>query len=245
MDDHQLASHLAAHAGRALLDLRSRADAEGLHHWALRDRGDRLGHDLLVELLAEHRPDDAVLSEEGTDDRTRLDSPRTWIIDPLDGTHDYPFPDSVEWAVHVGLVEGTQAVAGAVACPSMGRLFGTQLSPYPQPTERDDLVVVSSRSSTWAAAEVADTLGAKLATCGSAGVKASLVIGGEADVYVHGSGLYEWDACAPAVVAEAAGLVVAQLDGSPLEYNKPHPVVRGLVIARPELADAVFGTLQA
>ncbi len=243
MNDHELAGYLADLAGQALLRLRDDALAEGANSWDLRNRGDMLGHRLLVEALAEHRSDDAVLSEEGADDRTRLDAARTWIVDPLDGTQDYPFAESNEWAVHVALVEQGQPSAAAVSVPCMHRLFGTDLSPVPARAQRSVPMVISSRSNTYLAGDVADALGARLTACGSAGVKAMLVVGGEADVYVHASGLYEWDVCAPAAVAEAAGMVVSDLDGDPIEYNKAHPVVRGLVISRPEYAERVGAAL--
>jgi 3'(2'), 5'-bisphosphate nucleotidase len=243
MNDHELAGYLADHAGQALLALRDDALAEGANPWDLRHRGDMLGHNLLVDALAEHRPTDAVLSEEGADDRSRLDAARTWIVDPLDGTQDYPFAGSSEWAVHVALVEGGQPTAGAVSVPCMHRLYGTDLSPVPERGTRSVPMIVSSRSNTYFAADVADALGGRLTACGSAGVKAMLVVGGDADVYVHASGLYEWDVCAPAAVAAAAGMTVRDLDGDEIDYNKSHPVVRGLVIARPEYADVVAATL--
>ena len=62
-------------------------------------------------------------------------------------------------------------------------------------------------------------------------------------MYVHASGLYEWDVCAPAAVAAAAGMTVRSLEGEEIEYNKSHPVVRGLVISRPEFASAVGDVL--
>ncbi len=243
MNDHELAGHLASMAGRALDDLRRDALAGGMNPWDLRYRGDMLGHTLLVDALEEHRPDDAVLSEEGADDRSRLDARRTWIVDPLDGTQDYPYLDTAEWAVHVALVEAGAPAAGAVSVPGMARLFGTDLSPVPPRGERSRPVVVSGRSSTYLAADVAHALGAQLMACGSAGVKAMLVVGGEADVYVHASGLYEWDVCAPAAVAAAAGMVVRDLDGAEIVYNKSHPVVRGFVVSRPEFHDTVATTL--
>lgn len=244
MNDHALAGHLAHKAGQALARLQQEALAAGMNAWDLRDRGDQLAHDLLVEDLGQHRPRDMVLSEEGADDRARLDAERTWIIDPLDGTQDYPYEGSAEWAVHVALVEAGLATAAAVAVPGMRRLFGTDLEPVPQPPERTSPIVVSSRSNTYFAADVADALDARLTACGSAGVKAMLVVGGEADVYVHASGLYEWDVCAPAAVAAAAGMVVRDLEGDPIVYNKTHPVVRGLVISRPVYADQVAATLR-
>jgi len=67
---------------------------------------------------------------------------------------------------------------------------------------------------------------------------------GDADVYIHGSGLYEWDACAPVAVSRDAGLSAFQLDGSEFEFNKQTPVVRGLVIARPEYSQKVREALK-
>ncbi len=243
MNDHELAGHLASRTGQALLELRERALADGLDAWALRDQGDLLGHQLLHEELSQHRPADALLSEEGADDRSRLDADRTWIVDPLDGSHDYPYGGSAEWAVHVALVEQGRPSAAAVAVPGMHRLFGTQVRPLPATPARDVPVVVSSRSNTMFAADVARALEGRLTACGSSGVKAMLVVGGEADVYVHASGLYEWDVCAPAAVAQAAGLIVRDLEGAEIRYNKAHPVVRGLVVVRPAHAGPVGETL--
>ena len=90
---------------------------------------------------------------------------------------------------------------------------------------------------------MADELGGKVTACGSSGVKAMLVVNGAVDVYVHGSGLYEWDVCAPAAVAAAAGLVVTDIHGHEIEYNKSRPIVEGLVISRPEFAETTRATL--
>lgn len=241
-DDHRLAAALAAHAGHALVELR---DTEGRHldPWSLRDAGDLRAHDLIVEQLERHRPFDTVLSEEGVEDRRRLEAERTWIVDPLDGTHDYPYGDSIEWAVHIALVEKGSPVAGAVAVPGLGEVFATDSGPAPAAQDRPEPLVISGRSNAYLAARVADAVGGRVTACGSSGVKAMLVVSGAVDVYVHGSGLFEWDVCAPAAVARAAGLVVTDISGREIEYNKPDPIVRGLVISRPEFADLARATL--
>jgi 3'(2'), 5'-bisphosphate nucleotidase len=66
---------------------------------------------------------------------------------------------------------------------------------------------------------------------------------GEADVYVHSGGQYEWDNCAPVAVAAQVGLHTSRLDGSPLTYNHADPYLPDLVICRAELAEAVLSTL--
>ncbi|MEZ5267536.1 MAG: inositol monophosphatase family protein [Microthrixaceae bacterium] len=53
---------------------------------------------------------------------------------------------------------------------------------------------------------VASALGAELIEMGSAGAKAMSILRGEADIYAHSGGQYEWDSCAPVGVATAAGL---------------------------------------
>jgi 3'(2'), 5'-bisphosphate nucleotidase len=79
-----------------------------------------------------------------------------------------------------------------------------------------------------------------LVEMGSAGAKVAAVVQGLADVYVHAGGQYEWDSAAPVAVARAAGLHTSRLDGSPLEYNRPDPLLPDLVVCRPEYADAVL-----
>jgi 3'(2'), 5'-bisphosphate nucleotidase len=59
---------------------------------------------------------------------------------------------------------------------------------------------------------------------------------GEADIYLHAGGQYEWDSCAPVAVALAAGLHVSRIDGSPCRYNQENPYMPDLLICRPEFA---------
>src|ERR1700691_6080688 len=124
-DDHELAHDLAERAGRLLLDLR----AQGGDPTALKDAGDRTSHEFLLAELAKARPADAVLSEEGIDDKARLTADRVWIIDPLDGTREFGEQGRTDWAVHVALWErGGEAgelTAGAVALPAQGITLST------------------------------------------------------------------------------------------------------------------------
>lgn len=224
--------------------LRARLVAEGAPAAVLRAEGDRQAHELLATELAAARPSDAVLSEEGADDGARLDAERVWVVDPLDGTREYSEPGRTDWAVHVALVVGERPVAGAVALPALGPTLSTA-DPPPLPAARTGpprLVVSRSRPPAQADT-VAAALGAAVVPLGSAGAKSMAVVRGEADVYVHAGGQYEWDSCAPAAVASAAGCAVSRLDGSPLRYNQPDPYLPDLVICRPELAATVLAAL--
>ncbi len=245
MEDHELAARLAYDVGVALISLRAESLNEGLSMWELEMMGDQIAHELIVERIGEVRPGDIVLSEEGADDRRRLTADRVWIVDPLDGTADFGTPSGDNFAVHVALVVDRQPVAAAVSVPARSMLYGTQMSPLPRPPRREQPLVITGRSQARTGAMVARAIGGQVVVAGSAGLKATAVVGGQADVYVHRSGLWEWDACAPAAVARAAGLHVSGADGSHLVYNQARPIVPGLVISRPAYARDVLAALGA
>ena len=144
-----LATWLATVAGERLLEVRG----EGLEGRELKDAGDAAAHELLMALLAEHRPGDAVLSEEGKDDKARLEAARVWIVDPLDGTREFSEPPRDDWAVHVALWEDGDLVAGAVAQPALGETFNTGHPPVvpPQhaPTGRGSRSPAPARRPSW------------------------------------------------------------------------------------------------
>jgi len=242
-DDHVLASWLATVAGERLLEVRG----EGLEGKELKDAGDVAAHELLMELIAEHRPDDAVLSEEAletaADKGARLKADRVWIVDPLDGTREFSEPPRDDWAVHVALWsrEAGDLIAGAVAQPALGETFNTGTPPVvpPRTSERPRIAVSRTRPPAFVQA-LAEEIGAELVPMGSAGVKVISVTRDITDAYVHAGGQYEWDSAAPVAVARAAGLFTSRIDGSPLEYNQDDVSLPDLVVCRPELADQIL-----
>lgn len=243
-DDHALAHRLATEAGQLLVDLRAQMHADGAEGRELKDAGDLAAHNHLMTALGEHRPDDAVLSEEGKDDKARLTADRIWIIDPLDGTREFGEPPRDDWAVHVALVIEGQPVAGAVALPAQGITLSThQPLDDPGPTG-DPLRFVASRTRPGPSADLlVEKLGAAMIPMGSAGAKTMAVVQGRADIYAHTGGQYEWDSCAPVAVANAAGLHTSRIDGSPLVYNNDDVYLPDLLVCRRELADQVLTAL--
>ncbi len=244
-DDHQLAAELATATGRLLVELRASLLDGGAEPAELKDEGDRRAHELLASGLAGARPGDAVLSEEGADDRARLDADRVWIVDPLDGTREFGEPPRTDWAVHVALWERVELTAGAVALPALELTLGTgSAAPLP-PAHGGPPRVIASRTRPGPAADIlVEALGGELVHMGSAGAKSMAVVRGEADIYAHTGGQYEWDSAAPVAVATAAGFHASRLDGSPLVYNRPDPYLPDLLICRPELAHACLAALR-
>ncbi|MFC4291794.1 3'(2'),5'-bisphosphate nucleotidase CysQ [Sphingorhabdus arenilitoris] len=239
--DVRLAERLAREAGEILLALQNQGDLSGKE---LGQAGDARANELLMRELKIARPEDAILCEEEKDSDARLSASRVWIVDPLDGTREYSEGRS-DWAVHVALSIGGIATVGAVALPALDLTLTSAGPPKLKALNTPLKMLVSRTRPAAEAVAVAKILGADLLPMGSAGAKAMAVVRGEADVYLHTGGQYEWDNCAPVAVAEAAGLYCARIDGSPMRYNAPDGYLPDLVICHPELEDAVKAAIAA
>lgn len=242
--DSQLAVRLAVEAGQLLTAVRSDLAAKGASAWQVMDTGDLASHRYLLDELGAARPDDAVLSEEGSDDPRRFQRDRVWIVDPLDGTNEFGEPGRSDWAVHVALWDEGRLAAGAVSLPAIKAVFATDPAPTLVPPGRVRPRLVTSRTrNPYSAVLVANAMECDAIRLGSAGAKAMAVVMGEADIYVHDGGMYQWDSAAPAAVALAAGLHVSRLDGSPMVYNQRDAWMPDLVICRREYAADVLAAL--
>ena len=249
-NDLKLAGRLATAAGELLLDLRA---TSGLTGKELGNAGDFRANEFLLKELARLCPDDAVLSEESSDDFVRLEADRVWIVDPVDGTREYGTEGHTDWAVHVALWErdgqtGVGALSvGAVALPALGVTYVNDGAPI-EPAhglaatprgDRPRVVISGTRPPAFSEA-VAAAVGGELLSMGSAGAKAMAVVRGEADAYVHAGGQYEWDSAAPVAVAKSQGLWCSRADGLTLEYNQRDVFLPDLIICRPELAETIL-----
>ncbi|EDL48763.1 3'(2'),5'-bisphosphate nucleotidase CysQ [Erythrobacter sp. SD-21] len=236
MTDAELAAHLAEVAGKILIQVRESGMFEGK---SLGKAGDETANQFLCHALTQQRPEDGLLSEESKDTAERLAKSRVWIVDPVDGTREYGEARS-DWAVHVALCVDSKPETGAVALPGLDMVLRTD-APIDVPAAADaPRMVVSRTRPAKEAVAVAEAIGAELVPMGSAGAKAMAVVRGEAEIYLHTGGQYEWDSAAPAAVALAHGMHASRIDGSPLTYNQADTYMPDLLICRPEWAERVL-----
>jgi len=249
--DAALAAEVAKDAGEMLLGVREEI---GFYDpYELGDEGDRRANTLILNRLRAERPDDAVLSEEAADDISRVQAERVWIVDPVDGTHEFSMPGRTDWAVHIALWQRNDGPNGggitdaAVALPARGEVYRTDTVVPPPPRAEGPILITASANRPppvlwW----LRDRLDIRLVRIGSAGAKAMAVVRGDVDAYLHAGGQWEWDSAAPAGVVAAAGMHATRLDGSPLIYNRADPYLPDLLMCRAELADVLLeGILSA
>ncbi|HEX7323587.1 MAG TPA: inositol monophosphatase family protein [Mycobacterium sp.] len=258
LTDAELAAQVAARAGNLLCAVR---DEVGFDHPSrLGDIGDHRANALILDELRAARPDDAVLSEESTDDSTaRLRADRVWIVDPLDGTREFSTPGRDDWAVHIALwqrgYDGRDAgiTDAAVALPAQGDEAGEgtvyrtdTVTAGAAPTGRPNIVRVAVSASRAPAIlhRIGQAVPIEPVRIGSAGAKAMAVVRGDVDAYLHAGGQWEWDSAAPAGVVLAAGMHASRLDGSPLCYNQPDPYLPDLLMCRRDVAPLLLDAIR-
>ncbi|KAB1501397.1 3'(2'),5'-bisphosphate nucleotidase CysQ [Corynebacterium sp. 320] len=235
VDDATLALRLALGTGEILKGVRN---VGLLRDDVLGKAGDATAQGWIARCLEQHRPDDAVLSEEAPDDGSRLVKDRVWIIDPLDGTREYG-SGRQDWAVHIALAEKGVITQAAVGMPDLGRVFHSNdiRAVGGKPTNR---LVISQNSSPEIGTFIAEETGMELVHMGSCGAKTVSVILGDNDAYIHAGGQYVWDNAAPVGLAQAAGLHTSRLDGSPVDYGAEDTYLPDLLICRPDIADKLL-----
>ena len=142
--------------------------------------------------------------------------------------------------MHVALCVNGKPEIGAVALPGLDVVLRTDVpGELPEAAAKPRMVVSRTRPAA-EAVSVSEAIGAELVGMGSAGAKAMAVVRGEAEIYLHTGGQYEWDSAAPAAVALAHGLHASRIDGSPLTYNNRDTYMPDLLICRPEWAERVL-----
>ncbi len=95
------------------------------------------------ELLAERRPDDGFLGEEG--EQERGSSGLRWVVDPLDGTINFLF-GIPQWCVSVAVCDEQGALAGAIYDPNRNELFTATRAGRPRLIGPAGAVELSGRS---------------------------------------------------------------------------------------------------
>lgn len=198
----------------------------------------------LKDRLLGARPDDGWLSEETADTAARLGKRRLWVVDPIDGTRDF-IRGRTGWAVSVALVEDGAVTVAALAAPARGQLFAalkgrgaqcngkrlrvsgsTTITGIRLPIDPGNMVA-SFWPEPWdgEAVEKPNSLALRMAK----------VAAGEADAWMEGRSIAEWDVAASALILAEAGGTVTDRAGRALVFNQPEPVVHGIAAATPAL----------
>jgi myo-inositol-1(or 4)-monophosphatase len=190
------------------------------------------------------------LSEETTDEPSRLTKSRVWVVDPLDGTREF-VQGIPEFCVSIGFVENGRSVAGGICNPATNETIlgaidcGVTYNGRPaRPSQRTTIegsTILASRSET-KRGEWQQFLSSAydIRPMGSVAYKLGLVAAGKADITFTLTPKNEWDVAAGAALVQSAGGYVATLDNEPLRCNRRNPLLAGLLACGPNLKDQLL-----
>ena len=221
---------------------------------------DREANALIIQRLGAEFPDAAVVAEESLPD-TYLgyqNRARVFFVDPLDGTREFVAKNG-QFVVMIGLLVEDLATLGVVYAPATDTLWcgergvgayrvgadgieqPIRVGTVSDPTAAR-ITVSRSRRSERLQRMLERISPLDVAPMGSAGLKGSHVAEDSADAYLAlgAAGKY-WDACAMDALVTAAGGLVSDARGRPLDYRSAELELRdGILAANPQLHRALL-----
>ncbi|HQH29100.1 MAG TPA: inositol monophosphatase family protein [Oligoflexia bacterium] len=217
---------------------------------------DYASEEIIIQLIKEHFPSDAILSEESF---TQLDNPdafeRLWVLDPLDGTNNYRFGRRYS-CVSVGFASCGKLIAGAVYDPFHNELFSAVSGGGAWCNERRLLLGSGpefaqcslATDNSYDVEETKDNFRILLGLehlpwvlmRGSAVLSMCEVAAGRLDLYFH-TRLKPWDNAAAFLIAAEAGAAVADFSGDPVSFLAAQAVVGSPALVAAFLAELRCG----
>lgn len=193
-------------------------------------RTDRETQRRIVSSIEERYPNDRIVGEEGNQEKTVPEAGFTWIIDPIDGTHNYT-REMNEWVTSIALVKDAEPVAATTVAPQLGEAYiatttgvhrnGTPISVNKNTDPESYLVASTLRLNTEDNSRIgtlADEVIARFGEfrrIGSAQLTLSLVASGSLDAVVgFEMDPHPWDTVAGAFQIQQAGGTVTDLYGN-------------------------------
>ncbi|HEX5185074.1 MAG TPA: 3'(2'),5'-bisphosphate nucleotidase CysQ [Allosphingosinicella sp.] len=195
----------------------------------------------LRERLTALDPEAGWLSEETLDDSDRIERPRLWVVDPIDGTRDFLRGRS-GWAVSIALVEERVPVLGVLDAPARGAHMTAEAGKGAW--RNGERLRVSGRTSLAGARVPADQLPGvdsdlvAVPKPNSIALRIAMVAAGEADLVATLRWGFEWDIAAAALIAAEAGATVTGALGQPLAFNSASGEAFGVLVATPGIHQA-------
>ena len=176
----------------------------------------------------------SILSEEDTDDQSRLSKDMIWIVDPLDGTSDF-IDKTGEFTVMIALIQNRKPILGVIAWPTEKTLFVAQKNcgAFRYSNNKWDKISVTKINEL----PKCRTLGSRhhlsnkeknfiqkigiedFSSIGSS-LKVGKISSGEAEAYITTTNkMKEWDTAASHCIISEAGGKMTDMLGNELTYN--------------------------
>ena len=239
INELETAKYAAVAAGAAIMEVYGESDFEVEYKSDSSPLtvADKKANDIIVKILTERFPGHAILSEESESDARRLDNDLCFIVDPLDGTKEF-IKRNGQFTVNIALAYKHKSVMGVIYVPVTKELFfaaenyGAYFEGHEghivklkvsDRTENIRMVMSLSHGHPCEQELIEKYKITEFVKMGSS-LKGCLIARGDAEVYYRFNPTMEWDTAAMQIIAEEAGAVFRQMDGTEMRYNRQNPV---------------------
>ena len=234
-------------AGQVSLDLRKK----GLTKKIKDDNtpvsnGDIEVNKIISKKISELTPNLPIISEETSENKNKNNLENFWLIDPIDGTHDY-INNLDEFTINAGLIIDKKPAAGLIYAPAKNRMFysyGENLSfelingkainlDSSKNLEKEQIKFVSYSNNIKPEIEkIHKELNVKKFVRMKSSLKFCVIAAGEYDGYVAEPRACEWDIAAGHALLENAGGIVTDFEGNQILYGKENFKNPSLILKR-------------
>jgi len=193
----------------------------------------------LKEKLLEARPDYGWLSEETEDTLDRVETKRTFVVDPIDGTRGF-INGMKRWCVSIAIVENNRPIAGVLECPVMNETItasagnGTKINGtaiLSKPLKKDDTIrIAGPRSLGREFGKLVYQNSEVVPFVPSLAYRLAMISSGQIDLSLARGSAKDWDLAAADLIVHEANASLTNIDGQQLKYNC-HDIRHGTLVA--------------
>ena len=201
-------------------------------------------NNILVNKISDLTPAIPIVSEETALNKNNENLKDFWLIDPIDGTHQY-INNKDEFTVNAALIINKKPALGLINAPEKNRLFysyGPSNSYEISNNQERKLINVDKKNKKIiTAVSYSNDLNSKILEFHNqfkvnkykkikSSLKFCLIAAGEFDLYVADPRAHEWDIAAGHAILEHAGGSVTDFDGNKIEYGKKNFINTSLIL---------------
>ena len=196
--------------------------------------GDLEVNKIVTEKIKRLTPNIPIISEESSDNKSTKNLNNFWLVDPIDGTHDY-INNLEEFTINAGLIIEKKPVAGLIYAPAKKRMFYsygdncafeltngivTKLDTKKNFDKNEIKFVSYSDKIKPEIEKIFKKLNVKKFVKMKSSLKFCVIAAGEFDGYVAEPRASEWDIAAGHAILKDAGGNVTDFDGNEIFYGK-------------------------
>tara|TARA_B100000941_G_scaffold158571_1_gene112676 strand:- start:2827 stop:3603 length:777 start_codon:yes stop_codon:yes gene_type:complete len=210
--------------------------------------GDILVNKIVTEKISELTPNIPIVSEESSNNKSKIDLQNFWLVDPIDGTYDY-INNKDEFTINAGLIINKKPELGVIYAPAKGRMFYTHGINESYELTNGKVIKLDCKKKTnenqIKAVHYSDKLKPiihdyhnKFGVTEFHKMKSSLkfcvIASSEFDIYVSEPRASEWDIAAGHAILRNAGGIIKDFDGGEVLYGKKDFKNPSLILKREE-----------